>query len=82
MIAMFRGCSRLTRRAIVVRTATVELPDLHRDGAAAACGSRPSCGKRKERVSHKLVARAQNARAHAPQASLTYILTTKTKTVR
>jgi hypothetical protein len=37
---------------------------------AAACGSCPSCGKRKARVSHKLVARAQNARAHAPQADL------------
>jgi hypothetical protein len=72
MMAMFQGwCSRLTRRAIVVRTAScaVELLDPQRDGAAAACGSRPSCGKRKERVSHKLVARAQNARAHAPQAS-------------
>src|SRR3970282_490245 len=45
-----------------------------------ACGSRQTCGKRQERVSHKVFGRAQNARPHAPQAVHFSLTKDQTKT--
>ena len=45
-----------------------------------ACGSRQPCGKRQERVSHKVFGRAQNARPHAPQAVRFSLTENKAKT--
>jgi hypothetical protein len=41
--------------------------------AATACGPRPSCGKRTDRVSHKLVGRRRKRAAHTAHKAFFFV---------